>query len=98
MATALRTISSTLARLSEENATSTSVLFVASQIGLGVNALNFASVKSMTKIFSLTIMQVVSLWEEDRLAAFARALTDFVVRAVIFDVIVRPDDQGFCSI
>ena len=37
---------------------------------------------------------VVSLWEEDRLVAFARVLTDFVVRAVIFDVIVHPDDQG----
>ncbi len=37
---------------------------------------------------------VVSLWEEDRLIAFARVLTDFVVRAVIFDVIVRPEVQG----
>lgn len=37
---------------------------------------------------------VVSLWEEDRLVAFARVLTDFVVRAAIFDVIVRPEDQG----
>lgn len=38
--------------------------------------------------------RVFSLWEERRLVAFARVLTDFVVRAVIFDVIVHPDDQG----
>lgn len=37
---------------------------------------------------------VFSLWEDNRLVAFARVLTDFVVRAVIFDVIVHPDDQG----
>ncbi len=37
---------------------------------------------------------VFSLWEENRLVAFARVLTDFVVRAVIFDVIVHPDSQG----
>lgn len=37
---------------------------------------------------------VVSFWEEDRLVAFARVLTDFVVRAVIFDVIVPRGDQG----
>lgn len=38
--------------------------------------------------------RVFSLWEDHRLVAFARVLTDFVVRAVIFDVIVHPDDRG----
>jgi predicted GNAT family N-acyltransferase len=38
--------------------------------------------------------RVFSLWEESRLVAFARVLTDFVVRAVIFDVIVHPKERG----
>lgn len=38
--------------------------------------------------------RVFSLWEGNRLVAFARVLTDFVVRAMIFDVIVHPDDRG----
>jgi GNAT superfamily N-acetyltransferase len=37
---------------------------------------------------------VLSLWEDHRLVAFARVLTDFVVRAVIFDVIVHPKERG----
>lgn len=36
---------------------------------------------------------VLSLWEGDRLIAFARVLTDFVFRAAIYDVIVHPDFQ-----
>src|SRR5262245_53022376 len=51
-------MSSTFGRLSQERHTSTSVLWVASQIFLGVNVLNFSSVSSMTKMSSSTIMQV----------------------------------------
>lgn len=47
-----------------------------------------------TKAILAQSSRVFSLWEERRLVAFARVLTDFVVRAVIFDVIVHPDDQG----
>lgn len=36
---------------------------------------------------------VFSLWEGPRLVAFARALTDFIFRAAIYDVIVHPDVQ-----
>jgi hypothetical protein len=54
----LRTISSTFSRLSVDKQTSTSVLLVASQTSLGVNILNYASVSSMTKISSDTIMHV----------------------------------------
>lgn len=36
---------------------------------------------------------VLSVWENDRLIAMARALTDFVFRAAIYDVIVHPDFQ-----
>lgn len=36
---------------------------------------------------------VFTLWEGDRLAAFARVLTDFIFRAAIYDVIVHPDVQ-----
>src|SRR5258706_5236057 len=55
-ATALPTISSTPARLSSDRHSSTSVLFVASQIGFGVKARNLSCVSSMTKILSLTTM------------------------------------------
>lgn len=40
---------------------------------------------------------IIGLVDEcDRLVAFTRVLTDFVYRAIIFDVIVKPDyrDQG----
>lgn len=47
-----------------------------------------------TKAILAQSSRVFSLWESTRLVAFARVLTDFVVRAVIFDVIVHPDDQG----
>ena len=36
---------------------------------------------------------VFTLWEEERLAAFARVLTDFIFRAAIYDVIVHPRVQ-----
>lgn len=36
---------------------------------------------------------VFTLWEKERLVAFARVLTDFVFRAAIYDVIVHPDVQ-----
>ncbi len=36
---------------------------------------------------------IFTLWEGDRLAAFARVLTDFIFRAAIYDVIVHPDIQ-----
>src|SRR5215831_7942667 len=56
-ATALRTSSSTFCRLSAVKHTSTSVLFVASQISFGVKDLNFGLVKSITKMSSDTTMQ-----------------------------------------
>lgn len=37
---------------------------------------------------------LVTAWEENRLIACARVLTDYVYRAVVFDVIVHPDYQG----
>ena len=37
---------------------------------------------------------VVGLVDDDRLVAFARALTDTVAAAIIFDVIVAPDLRG----
>ena len=37
---------------------------------------------------------VLSAWDGNRLAGMARVLTDFVVRATLYDVIVRPEDQG----
>lgn len=37
---------------------------------------------------------VVSLWEGDRLIGFARATSDGVYRATIWDVVVHPDYQG----
>lgn len=37
---------------------------------------------------------LITGWYENRLIACARVLTDFVYRAIIFDVIVRPDFQG----
>jgi N-acetylglutamate synthase-like GNAT family acetyltransferase len=36
----------------------------------------------------------LTAWDGDRLIGCARVLTDFVVRALICDVIVHPDDQG----
>jgi N-acetylglutamate synthase-like GNAT family acetyltransferase len=37
---------------------------------------------------------LLTAWEENRLVACARVLTDYVYRAVVFDVIVHPDYQG----
>jgi len=34
---------------------------------------------------------VASLWEDDRMIAFARVMTDFIFRAAIYDLIVHPD-------
>ncbi|HLG22979.1 MAG TPA: GNAT family N-acetyltransferase [Candidatus Manganitrophaceae bacterium] len=36
---------------------------------------------------------VLSLWDGERLVALARVLTDFIFRAAIYDVMVRPDAQ-----
>ena len=37
---------------------------------------------------------VASLWEDDRMIAFARVMTDFIFRAAIYDVIVHPDRRN----
>jgi len=37
---------------------------------------------------------VASLWESDRMIAFARVMTDFIFRAAIYDVIVHPDRRN----
>ncbi len=37
---------------------------------------------------------VVSMWEGDRLIGFARATSDGIYRATIWDVVVHPDYQG----
>ncbi len=37
---------------------------------------------------------VASLWEGDRMIAFARVMTDFIFRAAIYDVIVHPDRRN----
>lgn len=37
---------------------------------------------------------VVSVWEGDRLIGFARATSDGIYRATIWDVVVHPDCQG----
>jgi N-acetylglutamate synthase-like GNAT family acetyltransferase len=37
---------------------------------------------------------LITAWEGNRLIACARVLTDYVYRAVVFDVIVHPDYQG----
>jgi N-acetylglutamate synthase-like GNAT family acetyltransferase len=37
---------------------------------------------------------VLTAWDEDHLSGMCRVLTDFVVRATLYDVIVRPEDQG----
>jgi len=37
---------------------------------------------------------VASLWEDDRMVAFARVMTDFIFRAAIYDVIVHPDRRN----
>lgn len=37
---------------------------------------------------------VISAWDEDRLIGFARATSDCVYRATIWDVVVHPDYQG----
>lgn len=38
---------------------------------------------------------VVSMWDRDRLIGFARATSDGIYRATIWDVVVHPDYQGF---
>ncbi len=37
---------------------------------------------------------VVSAYDEDKLVGFGRVVTDFVLHAMIFDMIVLPDYQG----
>lgn len=37
---------------------------------------------------------VVSVWDQDRLIGFARATSDGVYRATIWDVVIDPDYQG----
>lgn len=37
---------------------------------------------------------VVSVWEGDRLIGFARATSDGIYRAVLWDVVIHPDYQG----
>ncbi len=37
---------------------------------------------------------VVSVWDQDRLIGFARAISDGVYRATIWDVLIHPDYQG----
>lgn len=37
---------------------------------------------------------VISLWHEDTLIGFARATSDGIYRATIWDVIIHPDYQG----
>lgn len=37
---------------------------------------------------------VVTVWDEDRLIGFARATSDWVYRAGIWDVVVHPDYRG----
>jgi N-acetylglutamate synthase-like GNAT family acetyltransferase len=37
---------------------------------------------------------LITGWDDTTLVACARILTDYVYRAVVFDVIVRPDYQG----
>ncbi len=37
---------------------------------------------------------VVSMWDRDRLIGFARATSDGIYRATIWDVVVHPDYQG----
>lgn len=37
---------------------------------------------------------VVSVWDGDRLIGFARAMSDGVYRATIWDVLIHPDYQG----
>jgi N-acetylglutamate synthase-like GNAT family acetyltransferase len=37
---------------------------------------------------------LITAWEKDKLIACARVLTDYVYRAIVFDVIVHSDYQG----
>jgi N-acetylglutamate synthase-like GNAT family acetyltransferase len=37
---------------------------------------------------------VVSVWQDDRLIGFARATSDGIYRATIWDVVIHPDYQG----
>ena len=37
---------------------------------------------------------VVSAWDDDRLIGFARATSDTIYRATIWDVVIHPDYQG----
>ena len=37
---------------------------------------------------------VVSLWNHKKLIGFGRATSDFVFRAVLWDVVIAPDNQG----
>ena len=37
---------------------------------------------------------VVSLWDHNKLIGFGRATSDFVFRAVLWDIVIAPDRQG----
>lgn len=37
---------------------------------------------------------VISAWDDDRLIGFARAISDGIYRATIWDVVIHPDYQG----
>ncbi len=37
---------------------------------------------------------VFSVWEKEQLVGFARVLTDFTFRAMIYDVVIHPGHQG----
>ena len=51
------------------------------------------SLEQLTKAINNSQL-LITAWEGDRLVACARVLTDYVYRAVIFDVIVHPDYQS----
>jgi N-acetylglutamate synthase-like GNAT family acetyltransferase len=51
------------------------------------------SVEQLTKAIHNSQL-LITAWEGERLIACARVLTDYVYRAVVFDVIVHPDYQG----
>lgn len=46
-----------------------------------------------TKALLMQSSLVLSAWDGNRLVAIARVLTDFLFRATVYDVIVRPEDQ-----
>ena len=49
--------------------------------------------KQICKMLSNSTV-VVSLWNRKKLIGFGRATSDFVFRAVLWDVVIAPDHQG----